>query len=263
MTNPIKWYKSQGWRVTSPYGPRTGRFSGFHRGTDLGGHSCGLPVATPFSGTVVAARTSGMGTWGNTVCIALDPDGQFISLNAHLQTVSVREGQKVKQGDIIGTNGGTNHSGANYACHIHYEILKNNGTAPWRGDIWGDPEIFSLDQSPIEPSTKFKAGDRIINKTDYNIRIRRQPTVNSSIISSVPPNEIVTIQNQNNNGIKSDNYHWWFIGNGWIAEDFFDLVSNNIYYVVADRFFNKQQAKQLMESLRNQGYDSFIKVKKQ
>ncbi len=139
--NPVEYWVNEGWRVTSPFGPRTGRFAGFHRGVDLGGKPCGYPIKFPFrQGKVVAARTSGMGTWGHTVCVELSPD--FVTLNAHLQRISVRTGQVLKQGDVIGLNGGTNHGGANYACHIHYEILNNNGSTPWRGSIWGDPEKF-------------------------------------------------------------------------------------------------------------------------
>ncbi len=151
--NPIQWQvENEGWRVTSPYGQRTGKYAGFHRGVDLGGRACGYPVRTSFSGTVVAARTSGMGTWGNTVCIRLDPDGRYISLNAHLGRITVREGQRVKAGDQIGTNGGSNHSGASYDCHIHYEILNNNGSAPWRGSLWGDPQQFFLTQGDDDVS---------------------------------------------------------------------------------------------------------------
>ena len=79
--NPIEWYKRQGWYVTSPFGPRTGRYAGFHRGVDLGGFGWGAPVATPLDGKVVAAQTSNMGTWGNTVCIEVAPDFNEVSLN--------------------------------------------------------------------------------------------------------------------------------------------------------------------------------------
>ncbi len=262
MTNPIAWYKTQGWKVTSPYGPRTGTHAGFHRGVDLGGHPCGFPVKTPFSGTVVAARTSGMGTWGNTVCIELDPDGEFISLNAHLQTISVKQGQRVEQGDIIGTNGGTNHSGTNYACHIHYEILKNNGSTPWRGDIWGNPELFSLEQTQVNKSTKFKVNDKIINKMNSNIRVRSMPTTNSTTVDSILPNETIQIKENKNNGIYATNYHWWFIGSGWVAEDFFEIVSKEIYYIVADKTTDKNKAEQLTNSLKRQGFHSaFIEVR--
>lgn len=141
QVNPVEYWVSKGWRLTSPYGPRTGQYAGFHRGIDMGGKPCGFPIEFPFKqGKVVAAKTSGMGTWGNTTCIELSPD--FVLLNAHLQKINVKAGQIIKQGEILGLNGGTNHSGANYACHIHAEILLNNGSAPWRGTIWGDPQKF-------------------------------------------------------------------------------------------------------------------------
>ena len=138
--NPVEYWVNDGWRVTSPFGPRTGKYAGFHRGVDMGGHPCGHPIKSPFDGLVVAAKTSGMGTWGNTVCIELSPD--YVTLNAHLLKLAVGEGQKVKRGDVIGFNGGTNHRGKSYACHIHYEVLRNNGSRPWRGTIWGDPQNF-------------------------------------------------------------------------------------------------------------------------
>jgi len=141
QVNPVEYWVGKGWRLTSPYGPRTGRYAGFHRGVDMGGKPCGHKIEFPFKwGKVVAARTSGMGTWGNTVCVELSPD--FVTLNAHLQKINVKMGQELKQGDVIGLNGGSNHSGAPYACHIHYEVLNNNGSAPWRGTIWGDPVKF-------------------------------------------------------------------------------------------------------------------------
>lgn len=219
--NPVEYHKSLGWYVTSPYGPRTGQFSGFHRGVDFGGHGCGANIRTPYDGVVVTARTSGMGTWGNTVCIELAPDGKYVSLNAHLQAITVKEGQRVKRGDIIGTNGGTNHSGGNYACHIHYEIQLNNGTAPWRGSHL-DPATFQLDQAPQEPSTRFSAGQII--RAIANVNIRQRPTTISPISGQVKKDETVKIVADDNNGIKADGYAWWRISGGWVAEDFFSLV---------------------------------------
>ena len=219
--NPVEYYKSLGWYVTSPYGQRTGQYAGFHRGVDFGGHGCGAVVRTPYSGKVVAAKTSGMGTWGNTVCIELDPDGQYVSLNAHLQSITVREGQRVNRGDVIGTNGGTNHSGSNYACHIHYEIQRNNGTAPWRGTHI-NPATFHLDQSPQTPSTRFEAG-HIIEAT-ANVNIRQRPTTVSAITGQVEKGGRTKILKDENNGTKANGYGWWKIHGGWVAEDFFVLL---------------------------------------
>jgi len=224
MINPVEQYKSWSWRLTSPYGPRTGQYAGFHRGVDFGGKPCGAPVKTPFAGKVVAARTSGMGTWGNTVCIELAPDGKYVSLNAHLEKIMVKYGQVVKAGDVIGTNGGSNHSGPAFACHIHYEIQLNNGTAPWRGEHI-NPATFYLNQEPQEPSVRFKTDDLIYNRTISNVNVRSNAGTANPIVASIAPGERVIIQEDSKNGEKVGRYYWWRIKEGWIAEDFFDLIS--------------------------------------
>jgi hypothetical protein len=223
MINPIEWYKkNMNMYVTSPYGPRYGTYAGFHQGTDLGGISCGAIIRTPFAGRVVAARTSGMGTWGNTVAIEISPN--HIQLTAHHQKLLVKEGDIVKQGDSIATNGGTTHTGAVYSCHIHYEIRKNDGKRPWGGAVWGDPEKFLLTQESQLPSNRFNTGDTIKNITNSNIRIRQNPNINSAIVGIITPNQNIKIENHNNNGIKVGDYHWWKISQGWVAEDFFELI---------------------------------------
>lgn len=226
MRNAIEHWKSLGWYVTSPYGPRTGQYAGFHRGTDMGGKPCGHPIQFPFSGKVVAARTSGMGTWGNTVCVELDPDGSFVTLNAHLQRIDVKVGQRIEKGDVIGTNGGSNHSGPAYSCHIHFEVQHNNGSAPWRGDLWGNPEEFFLDQSPREPSDRFYAGNIIKNKSETSsVNVRSEPNNMSNIIMRVEPQGEVQVQEHCDNGIYRTNFYWWYIGIGWVAEPFFELLT--------------------------------------
>jgi murein DD-endopeptidase MepM/ murein hydrolase activator NlpD len=226
MINPIEYWKSLGWYVTSPYGPRTGQYAGFHRGTDMGGKPCGHPIRFPFSGKVVAARTSGMGTWGNTVCVELDPAGEFITLNAHLQTISVKVGQRIEQGDVIGTNGGTNHSGPNYGCHIHFEVQRNDGSMPWRGTLWGDPELFYLDQAPKEPSTRFQVGNIIKNRSEASfVNVRAEPKTTSSVVDRIEPLGELQIKENPFNGHYATNFYWWFTGQGWVAESFFDLLT--------------------------------------
>lgn len=221
-TNAVEFYKRAGWYVTSPYGPRTGKYAGFHRGVDFGGFPCGAPVVTPFSGTVVAAKTSGMGTWGNTVCIELEPGRKYVSLNAHLEKITVKEGQRVEAGDQIGTNGGSNHSGGSYSCHIHYEIQKNTGTAPWRGEIL-DPASFWLAQKPMQPSSRFSVGDYIISGLEStNVNVREEPS--GKIIDKVGPGEGVRVVGAADNGLWLDGYYWWKTTKGWVAEAFFGVL---------------------------------------
>lgn len=231
--NPIENFRSWGQYVTSPYGPRTGQYAGYHRGTDIGGIPCGAPVRTPLPGKVVAVfekgrhepRPSDMWpSWGNIVCVEL-ADGK-IQLSAHKGTVTVKVGDVVKKKDQIGTNGGThyNHPGNFYACHIHYEILNSNGTQPWNGSVWGDPEKYWLKVEIPAPSDRFEEGQYIKNKTEYNVRIRKEPGTSSEIIGSIEPDQLVKIQKHADNGIWATGYHWWRSSGGWIAEDFFKIV---------------------------------------
>ena len=225
--NAVDFYQQRGWRVTSPYGRRTGRFAGFHRGIDFGGRPCNFPIETPFDGIVTAARTSGMGTWGNTVCILLDNTNDRIgTLHAHLQRIDVAVNQIVKAGDQIGTNGGTNHRGPDYACHIHLEVLWQNSNAPWRGDLWGDPAQFYLDQLGINNrSKKFNNGDMIYNTIKWNVRVRQLPGTSSRILRVIRPGQEVRIANHNNNGVQANGYYWWnIVQGGWVAEDFFEKL---------------------------------------
>lgn len=223
MSNPVEFYKSLGWYVTSPFGNRTlNGVTKLHRGVDLGGFPCGAPVQTPFDGTVVAAKTSGMGTWGNTVCVKISDD--YVTLNAHLASIAVKENQEVKAGDIIGYNGGTTHVGKTYACHIHFEVQKNNGSAPWRGDVWGDPEKFYLEQTPVY-SDKFKVGDEIRNTlTTASVNVRHKYGTTGSITRKIEPLDVTTVLAHEQNGIYNTGYYWWYVLGGWVAEKFFEQV---------------------------------------
>jgi murein DD-endopeptidase MepM/ murein hydrolase activator NlpD len=58
--------------------------------------------------------------YGNYVMIA-HPDG-FFTLYGHLNTVAVKEGQVVHQGEIIGQEGST---GMSTGPHVHFEIRLN------------------------------------------------------------------------------------------------------------------------------------------
>lgn len=122
--------------ITSGYGPREspgGFGSSYHRGIDLG-----VPVGTKISssadGKIIRTETgcsvndhSCGGGWGNHVIIRHDVDGETVeTVYAHLNTVSVSNGDTVKAGDNIGKSGNT---GASKGPHLHFEIhpggLKN------------------------------------------------------------------------------------------------------------------------------------------
>jgi murein DD-endopeptidase MepM/ murein hydrolase activator NlpD len=93
----------------------------FHTGLDLG-----APLDTPLhaaaDGVVLLAAASVDSTgklvgYGNYVVVA-HPDG-FVTLYGHLDSIAVKAGQVVHQGEIIGQEGST---GWSTGPHVHFEI---------------------------------------------------------------------------------------------------------------------------------------------
>lgn len=109
-------------RVTSGFNPR--RYHPVlktrrpHNGTDFGAPR-GTPIRASGSGTVVAAGRNG----GHGNFVKIDHPGPYASSYSHMHKIKVRRGQKVKQGDIIGTVGST---GMSTGPHLHYQFWKNN-----------------------------------------------------------------------------------------------------------------------------------------
>lgn len=112
-------------RITSKYGWRVHpirKKKHYHSGIDLV-KSHKAPLTAFVGGEVVFAgmgRTgTGLGGYGNVVLIK-DSNGAG-HLYAHLDTAAVKKGQKVKKGQVIGTQGAT---GQVTGSHLHYEIRK-------------------------------------------------------------------------------------------------------------------------------------------
>lgn len=108
-------------------GPRA---SGTHNGVDLFGQP-GEAVTAPAAGVVRLAHRQyapGFGGYGRVVVVALDSGGEL--LVSHLEDVRVDQGQRVAQGDVLGTVGDTafteDHPSARFAVskpHAHVEHL--------------------------------------------------------------------------------------------------------------------------------------------
>jgi murein DD-endopeptidase MepM/ murein hydrolase activator NlpD len=106
---------------SSGFGIRRDPFTGgleFHKGIDLSAPA-GTPVVATADGRVEKAEWNS-GGYGNVVVIN---HGRGIkTLYAHLSKILVREGQKVRRGQIIGLVGST---GKSVAPHVHYEVEVN------------------------------------------------------------------------------------------------------------------------------------------
>ena len=117
MKTPIN-----GARLSSAYGMRKHPILGYnkmHRGTDFAAPS-GTPIMASGSGTITRARWCGGG--GN--CVKIKHNSTYETIYAHMKAFAkgVREGRKVKQGQIIGYVGST---GMSTGTHLHYEVIVN------------------------------------------------------------------------------------------------------------------------------------------
>ena len=117
MKTPIN-----GARLSSSFGMRKHPILGFnkmHRGTDFAA-PMGTPIMASGSGTVTRARWCGGG--GN--CVKIRHNSTYETIYAHMSKFArgVKEGKKVKQGQIIGYVGST---GLSTGPHLHYEVVVN------------------------------------------------------------------------------------------------------------------------------------------
>ena len=117
MKTPIN-----GARLSSSFGMRKHPILGYnkmHRGTDFAAPS-GTPIMASGSGTVTRARWCGGG--GN--CVKIRHNSTYETIYAHMKSFAkgVKEGRKVKQGQIIGYVGST---GMSTGPHLHYEVVVN------------------------------------------------------------------------------------------------------------------------------------------
>jgi len=117
MKTPIN-----GARLSSAFGMRKHPIDGYnkmHRGTDFAA-PMGTPIMASGSGIITRARWCGGG--GN--CIKIKHNSTYETIYAHMKKFArgIKEGLRVKQGQIIGYVGST---GKSTGPHLHYEVIKN------------------------------------------------------------------------------------------------------------------------------------------
>jgi murein DD-endopeptidase MepM/ murein hydrolase activator NlpD len=108
-------------RIASGFGLRIHpiyKISKLHTGMDFTA-PLGTEVYASGDGTVISVQSSkrGMGNY-----IVINHGFGYTSLYAHLESFNVKEGRKVRRGDIIGFVGNT---GMSVAPHLHYEVKLN------------------------------------------------------------------------------------------------------------------------------------------
>ena len=117
MKTPIN-----GARLSSAFGMRKHPIDGYnkmHRGTDFAA-PMGTPIMASGNGVVTRARWCGGG--GN--CVKIKHNSTYETVYAHMKNFArgIKEGVRVKQGQIIGYVGST---GKSTGPHLHYEVIVN------------------------------------------------------------------------------------------------------------------------------------------
>jgi murein DD-endopeptidase MepM/ murein hydrolase activator NlpD len=123
------------WPVRGPVNSEFGRRpspwaagSEFHSGLDIGAPH-GTPVHAPAAGTVVSAGD--MGDHG--IGVVIDHGRDVRSHYGHLSRASVKPGQAVTRGALLGFTGNT---GRTTGPHLHYEILVAGKPVNPRAFLW-------------------------------------------------------------------------------------------------------------------------------
>ena len=117
MKTPIN-----GARLSSSFGMRKHPIDGFnkmHRGTDFAAQE-GTPIMASGDGVIIKSKWCGGG--GN--CIKIKHNSTYSTIYAHMKNFAggIRNGIRVKQGQIIGFVGST---GISTGPHLHYEVVEN------------------------------------------------------------------------------------------------------------------------------------------
>lgn len=136
------------WYIASRFGENRGSY--YHSGDDYnlktGGNSdLGQPLYACADGIITGVDTTSTTGFGRQIYLAFKVNGkQYYAHYAHCQTVKVKQGDRVKQGDIIGTLG---NSGTIYA-HLHFSIknrangMDNVPNTKQELREWEDPTAF-------------------------------------------------------------------------------------------------------------------------
>ena len=130
------------YRLSSSFGFRKDPFTGRskkHSGVDFA-LKPGNPIYATGDGVVVSVKFEFFG-YGNSVVI--DHGFGYKTRYAHLKSIGVSEGMKVKRGECIGTSG---NSGRSSGPHLHYEVL-------YKGSHVNPANYYDLTITPEEYAT--------------------------------------------------------------------------------------------------------------
>jgi len=92
-----------------------------HWGIDIAAPT-GTPILAAADGVVIVANSTDVWGGGFGFFIKLQHEGGYVTLYAHCSRISVRVGQEVVTGEVIGFVGST---GRSTGAHLHWEIHRS------------------------------------------------------------------------------------------------------------------------------------------
>ena len=184
-----------------------------HRGLDLVGPNYTLDDIVSYANGTVNMAVNGYGNgagegvnwaYGNFVKIIND-DGT-VCLYAHMEYTSVKVGQRVSKGQVIGRMG---NSGNSFGGHLHWELWSCND---YYKNI--DPSPFLSPKEIKIPSPVNRDKNKRQFQVDYNdnLRVRTEPSLSSEVVGILNSGIYNFTEEKENDGFK-----WVKLDNYWCA----------------------------------------------
>ena len=184
-----------------------------HRGLDLVGPNYTLDDIVSYADGTVNMAVNGYGNgagegvnwaYGNFVKIIND-DGT-VCLYAHMEYTSVKVGQRVSKGQVIGRMG---NSGNSFGGHLHWELWSCND---YYKNI--DPSPYLAPKEIVLPKSVERDKNKRQFQVDYNdnLRVRTEPNLNSEVVGILNAGIYNFTEEKN-----SDGYKWVKLDSYWCA----------------------------------------------
>ena len=184
-----------------------------HRGLDLVGPNYTLDDIVSYANGTVNMVTNGYGNghgegvnwaYGNFVKIIND-DGT-VCLYAHMEYTSVKAGQRVSKGQVIGRMG---NSGNSYGGHLHWEFWSCND---YYSNI--DPSPYLAPKEIKLPSPVNRDKNKRQFQVDYNdnLRVRTEPNLKCEVVGILNAGIYDFTEEKENDG-----YKWVKLDSFWSA----------------------------------------------
>ena len=181
-----------------------------HRGLDLVGKDYTIDDIVSYANGTVNMATNGYGNgqgegvnwaYGNFVKIIND-DGT-VCLYAHMEYTSVKVGQRVSKGQVIGRMG---NSGNSFGGHLHWEFWSCND---YYKNI--DPSPYLSPKEIKLPSPVVRDKNKRQFQVDYNdnLRVRTEPNLKCEVVGILNAGIYDFSEEKENDGfrwVKLDNY---------------------------------------------------------